>query len=426
MPRYPLQTPDITTPHPDNDRGFPTPLGDIPREVYQRRRQRLMEQMGSGVAVVFAADTIDSCHRQNLDFYYLTGLAHEAGAALVLAPEHPAWQEQLFLRPLDIEDNRWHGNRPMLGRASELAAGIASVKRTTLLPRAINDALMNSKNRELVYLGPFAGYTSPVPKQLTVLREVAQRVLGCTIRDGHDLLPRMRSIHDRDELALMRRAIEATEAAFTDAMHTVQPDTNEDELLFTFERAIRTRGCRRFAYEPIIGSGPNSCGLHYTANDRIMRAGELVLCDVGAEFQMYAADITRTFPVSGTFTPRQREINDIVHEAWRVAVDMCRPGVTFLELGDAARNVIENAGYCDQYFHGLGHFLGLDVHDAGLMNEPLAPGMVITIEPGIYIADENLGIRLEDDILITDEGCEILSTALPRTSDEIEAFMAKR
>ncbi len=423
--RRPLETPNIKTPLPGNDEGIPTPHGDLDAEVYRKRRQRVMEQMGSGVAVIYAADSIGAGKRQNLDFYYLTGLAHEAGAALVLAPEHPQYQEQLFLRTLEVEDNRWHGIRPMLGRAVELGTGIARVSRTANFPVLLNRTILQCKSRELVYLGSFATYNRPISKELQLYRDIQSRILNCSIRDEHTILPRLRSVHDEGEIKLMQRAIDATVLAHKAAMQAVKPGMNERQLLHAVERTLHDNACDTFAYEPIVGSGPNNWVLHYTANNRTMNAGEMVLLDAGGEHQMYAADLTRTFPVDGTFTPRQREIHDVVQEAWQTTVDMCKPGVTWMELNDAARRVIDKAGFADEYYHSLGHFLGLDVHDVGLETEPLEPGQIITIEPGVYIASENIGVRTEDDILITDTGHVNMSKDLPRSAAEIEAFMAR-
>ncbi len=423
--RRPLETPNIKAPLPGNDQGIPTPHGDIDAEVYRKRRQRVMEKMGSGIAVIYAADSIGAGNRQDLDFYYLTGLAYEAGAVLVLAPEHPQYQEQLFLRTLEVEDNRWHGIRPILGRAIELGTGIARVSRTANFPVLLNRTILQCKSRELVYLGNFTTYNRPVSKELQLYRDIQSRILGCSIRDEHKILPHMRSIHDEGEIKLMQRAIDATVLAHKAAMQAVKPGMNERQLLHAVERTLHDNGCDTFAYEPIVGSGPNNWVLHYTANNRTMNAGEMVLLDAGGEHQMYAADLTRTFPVDGTFTPRQREIHDVVQEAWQTTVDMCKPGVTWMELNDAARRVIDKAGFADEYYHSLGHFLGLDVHDVGLETEPLEPGQIITIEPGVYIASENIGVRTEDDILITDTGHVNMSKDLPRSATEIEAFMAR-
>ena len=420
----PKEVPNITTPEPFNIQGYPTPTGQIPAEIYRQRRQRVMEAMGGGVALIFSSDYVGDGQRQDLDFYYLTGLEYEYGAALLLAPEHH-YSEQLFLRPLDVEDNRWHGNRPILGRGLELGTGIAQVRRMNLLPRFLNDAVLRSSKRELVYLGAFVGYQQAIPKQLKVLRDVQARILNSSIRDGHQILPRLRSIHDEFEIAVMRKAVDITVVGFKKAMQAIRPQMNEADLQHVFESHFRSQGSYHNAYRPIIGSGLNSCVLHYGQNRKVMQDGELVLCDVGCEYQMYASDITRTFPVSGTFTTRQAEVYQVVLDAWKVAVQAVKPGVTWQYLNDLARDVIEQAGYCDDYFHSLGHFVGLNVHDAGLAREPLQAGMVITIEPGIYLSDEQIGIRIEDDILVTQDGCEVLSQSLPREIDEIEAFMAQ-
>ena len=422
--RAPQPTVNIKAPAPFNDEGYPTPTGVIGPEVYRARRQRLLEEMGTGVAVIFSADYVGDGKRQDLDFYYLTGLEFEFGAALVLAPEHPQYKEQLFLRPLDVEDNRWHGNRPLLGRGVELGTGIAKVMRMPLLPRMLVDAVLQTSKRELVYLGDMVGYTSPIPKQLTVLRDVCARVLNASIRDGHELLPRMRSVHDEAEVSLMRRAVEITVGGFKSAMRAAKPGMNESALQAVFESHFRVNGSHANAYPPIVGSGLNTCVLHYNQNRSVMKDGDLVLCDVGSEYEMYASDITRTFPVNGRFTPRQAEVYQVVLDAWKAAVACVKPGATWYELNQAARDVIEAAGFCDDYFHSVGHFVGLYVHDAGLQREPLKPGMVITIEPGIYLASEQIGVRIEDDILVTEDGCEVLSDALPREIAEIEALMA--
>lgn len=422
--RTPKPTPTSFTPQPFNEEGYPTPTGVVGPEVYRARRQALLEAMGTGVAVIFSADYVGDGQRQDLDFYYLTGLEFEFGAALLLAPEHPHFKEQLFLRPLDVEDNRWHGNRPLLGRNVELGVGIAKVMRMNLLPRALTDAVLQTASRELVYLGSIVGYNSPIPKQLTVLRDASARILNARVRDAHELLPRMRSVHDEGEVAIMRHAVEITVGGFKAAMRALKPGMNESALQAVFEAHFRANGSHANAYPPIVGSGLNTCVLHYNQNRRVMQDGDLVLCDVGCEYEMYASDITRTYPVNGRFTPRQAEVYQVVLNAWKAAVAQVRPGATWQTLNDAARDVIEAAGFCDDYFHSVGHFVGLNVHDAGLQREPLKAGMVITIEPGIYLAAEQIGVRIEDDILVTEDGCEVLSNALPREIAEIEAFMA--
>ena len=422
----PHETPDVKMPTGDDARGIPMPQGSLGHEVYRARRQRLMEQMGGGVAVIFGADRIGGSSSQNMDFYYLTGLAYEEGAALVLAPEEPLWTEYLFLKPINPEVNRWDGDRAMLGRAVELGAGIARVMRTGSLGRILAAAVLRSEEKEMVFLGPVVGYTSDIPKALDVSRDVTSRIPGSGVRLENELLPLMRQVHTEAELKLIQRAIDITGEGLESAMMQVRDGMREYELKNVIEDGFRRGGARRRAFESIVGSGPNGAVLHYRDDGRQMRDGELVLCDVGAEFEHYAADVTRTFPVSGKFTARQREVYEVVLRAQAAGIAACKPGALLREdIHMTARKVIEDAGYTDYFFHGTSHFLGLEVHDVGLARKPLVAGTIITVEPGIYIAQEKLGIRIEDDVLITEDGPIVLSGHIPRTIDAIEALMAK-
>lgn len=428
----PHETVDARMPSGDALQGLAGPRGTISREVYRERRVRLlkhMKQKGYSAAVVFN-DTRKSPSggpdRSGLDFYYLTGIEHEPGAALVLDPDADQHTAALYLPMLDVEDHVWHGERAGLGRELELSTGIARVRRLGALPGALASAFLTGESKQAVFFGPVVGYSSAIPKQLQVLRDAAARIPGASVALDREVLPAMRQAKDRFEIELTRQAIANTSAGLRAGMAQVEPGMTEFELRTIIETAFHAAGSRRLAFGSIVGSGPNSCVLHYRGehDHRVMQDGDLVLCDVGAEVENYAADITRTFPVSGTFSPRQREVYNVVLRAADEAIEAVRPGVTFRELNDIARQVIEDAGYTNDMKHGLGHFLGLYVHDAGNYHLPLTPGTIITIEPGIYLADENIGIRIEDDVLVTETGFEVLSTDLPRTADEIEAFMA--
>jgi Xaa-Pro aminopeptidase len=217
-------------------------------------------------------------------------------------------------------------------------------------------------------------------------------------------------------------------------MQTVEPGMYEYQIEATIEYTFRTYGADRVGFPSIIGSGPNSTTLHYDTNRRQTQPGDLVVMDIGAEYGQYSADVTRTVPVDGRFTERQKAIYQLVLGAQQAAIDATQPGVTIGELTRIAQAYIErhsgdlcDGGSCNRYFiHGLSHWLGMRVHDVGDYSTPLAPGMVITIEPGIYIEGEQLGVRVEDDILVTDTGAEVLSAGAPRTVADIEALMARR
>jgi Xaa-Pro aminopeptidase len=237
-------------------------------------------------------------------------------------------------------------------------------------------------------------------------------------------------VKDDVELAAMRRSIVITTEAQRAAMRAIRPDMAEYEIEAVIEYTFRRHGADRVAFPSIVGSGPNSTTLHYDVNRRTMRAGDLVVMDIGAEYAQYAADVTRTVPVSGVFTPRQRAVYELVLATQQAAIDAVRPGITRADLSRIARRYMaeHSAGVCPgddctRYFiHGLTHWLGMRVHDVG-GRVPLVPGMVFTIEPGIYIPEEEIGIRIEDDILVTPEGAEVLSSGAPRSVEDIEALM---
>lgn len=422
-PTIPRETTDIQMPAGDAARGIPIPVGTFDQEVYRSRRQRVMEQLDGDVAVVFGATSIGPHGSQDADFYYLTGLAQETGAALVLAPSEPIHKEFLFLRSVNPEENRWDGERAILGRGIELGTGFARVYRTSRLGSVL--ALAGVHAEEFVFLGPLVGFDKPIPKALQVCKDASARLPGVDVRMDYRLLPRMRQVHDEAELDLMGRAIACTANGLEAAMCNVRPGMSEFDLKQVIERGFRDAGSRRNAFDSIVASGPNGAVLHYPDDGRPMQAGELVLCDVGAEIEHYASDVTRTFPVSGRFTERQREVYEIVLRAQQAAIDATRAGVRLREdIHEAARHVIEQAGFTDDFFHGTSHFVGLEVHDAGLADEPLPAGTVITIEPGIYLADEPLGIRIEDEVLITEDGCVVLTEGIPRSIDALERLMA--
>jgi Xaa-Pro aminopeptidase len=236
----------------------------------------------------------------------------------------------------------------------------------------------------------------------------------------------MRSHHTADELALMQKAIRITEEGFRAAIRDVRPEASEGAVEGAAEHVWKAAGARRPAYASIVGSGPNSAILHYPRSERVMHDGELLLMDMAAEFAHYAADITRTVPVNGRFSAEQREIYDLVLKAQEAAIARVRPGVYMDELDTVARKIVEDAGYGDNFIHGLGHFVGLDVHDAGDYQAPLEPGMVITIEPGIYLPEKNFGVRIEDEILVTEDGGRRLTDGLPRAAADVERWMADR
>src|SRR4029077_16796001 len=259
---------------------------------------------------------------------------------------------------------------------------------------------------------------------------------GTDVVRANDLRPivdSMRVVKDADEIARLRRAVDISVAGHIAAMRAARPGMYEYQLEAVLEEGFRSNGADRVGYPSIVGSGPNSTTLHYDVNRRRTEDGDLVVIDAAAEWGQYTADVTRTFPINGKFTPRQKAIYDLVLATQQAAFDSTHPGTTIAQLNRVARDYMRaHSGTlcgpetCDSYFiHGLSHWLGMDVHDVGDYSTPLKAGMVLTIEPGIYLAQESLGVRIEDDVLVTSTGAEWLSAKAPKTTAEIERLMTR-
>src|SRR2546422_335330 len=320
---------------------------------------------------------------------------------------------------------RWPGLRLGPDSTAGRLSGIPRVLPTDSLDDALAAALFRVR-------GPLY-----VPLDQTTRDEQRIRELTFAGRDVRNLRPSadsMRLVKDADEIARMRKAVDISVLGHVAAMQAARPGVWEYEIEAVLEAAFRRNGADRVGYPSIVGSGPNSTTLHYDVSRRQIRDGDLVVVDAGAEWGQYTADVTRTFPVNGKFTPRQKAIYDLVLATQQAAFDSTRPGTTIAQLNRVARDYMRThsgtlcgAETCDSYFiHGLSHWLGMDVHDVGDYGTPLKAGMVLTIEPGIYLAQESLGVRIEDDVLVTATGAEWLSAKAPRTTAEIERLMGRR
>jgi Xaa-Pro aminopeptidase len=396
---------------------------------YAQRREAVLQALEGAGAIVLAGHESSSpsrVDRWKTDrlFWYLTGLDYEAGAAVLFdsAAEDPERRITLFLRPRDPEMERWDGSREPLGLGLKQKTGFTSVARTPSLPARLSDAARRTKR--LACLHPFASYDAPVSPDLDVFRKVSKRVPGVAIEDRTGVLPSMRAVKSPAELALIEWAIAASAAGYKAALPFMRPGITEAQIAETLTAAFREHGAEP-AFAPIVGSGPNSTVLHYAANDQVVEDGQLVVIDHGAAYGGYASDVTRTLPVSGAFTPEQRDVYEVVLEANLAGIEAARPGATITEVHDAARAVIARAGYEDYFIHGIGHQLGIEVHDV-TPDGPLVPGMVLTIEPGVYLPHRQLGVRIEDDILMTEDGSANLTGVIPKTVVAIEAAMAGR
>ena len=413
-----------------DDRRYGLPAGTRPfgPEVYRERRARLSAMLNGGVAVVYGPPSVDHgattapMDRGYSDFAYLTGITDEAGSALLLAPGERTHREFLFLLSRDPEAERWEGSRLPIGQELRARSGFAKVARMAGLGPTL--AQTASRAGALHFLGPLVGPDYPVPRELDLYGRTSARVPGTRIVNSAGLVQAMRAAKEPRELALMRRAIAATDRGMRAGMRAARPGMQEHELKAIIEAEFRAAGARRLAFPSIVGVARNSAVLHYGGGDNVIRAGDMILCDIGAEVDFYAADVTRTFPVDGRFTPEQRQVYETVLAAQDAAAARLRPGAHYDDLQAAADAVMIRAGRRDDFWHGLGHFVGLDVHDVGDLARPLPTNAVLTIEPGIYLPDRNFGVRIEDEYLVTASAHENMSRAVPRTVAEIEATMA--
>jgi Xaa-Pro aminopeptidase len=399
----------------------------ITHAEFRARRERLLADLGQAAGLVLAGDADPSLHhpwKPHAHFEYLTGVTDEPGAMLFLDPANPVPSKRatLLLRPLNPEVEKWDGFRDELGAALRTRTGIDTVLRTGMLSRLLLEA--TRRTRSLACLMPLAAWNTPVSADLAILRAQAERVPGTQVTDRSDLLMKMRAAKSSAEIACIREAGRITATGFAAAMKSMRAGMNEFDLQEAVEHAYRSNGARELAFRTIAGGGFNATVLHYHANDHALMAGELVVLDSGAKFAGYSADVTRTLPVSGTFTPRQRELYDLVLRSQAAAINAVKPGATLAEIDAAGRKVIVDAGYGDAFIHGMGHHLGLETHDAS-PDAPLEIGAVITIEPGIYLPKESVGIRIEDDVAVTATGHEVLTPAIPRSADDVERAMAR-
>ncbi len=420
-------------------------VNGIPLAQYRERRERVIAEMDSNAIALFAAaiprqrngDT-EFRYRQEDALLYLTGFPEERSILLLsktpLRIDGAESHEILFVREKNALFEMWTGAVCGVEEARG-RYGIAATRPIRSFRKFIDSLLASTGT--LYYSTPLAYVSDPVTgaeygSDREARRELGRKFPSLRVKNLNNLLARLRGIKSPEELALLEKAIDATVEAQREAMKACAPDKFEYELQAVIEYCFTRAGCEYPGFPSIVGSGPNSTVLHYDANRRRMRAGEVVVMDIGAEYHGYSADVTRTIPVGGSFSPEQREIYAVVLRAQEAAIRLIRPGAKFAEVEQAAVRVINEAGYGAFLPHGVSHGIGLDVHDGGIGAE-LKPGMVITMEPGIYIPEGasldkkywNIGIRIEDDVLVTGDGSRVLSAGAPRTIEEIEAVMAK-
>lgn len=422
-----------------------TALERQPNAIYQARRQALARELHSGVALLFGnyePPMEYQDYRQDEDFYYLTGW-NEPGAALIVADAVPAragkpalpYREVLLLPERNLRDEQFTGIK--LDAASPNVTGITGVGQV----RSIRDlpGILGERGLRAVWT-----QLDSEPARAALAFTKNSLGSGDTVapQDIRELTKTLRSFKDPGEIELLRKAADASVKAQEAAIRAIHPGVNERAISGVITGTLLANGCERPSYPSIVGSGMNSTVLHYMANDGTMQSGDVVVMDAAGEFSMYASDVTRTVPVNGRFTDRQREIYNIVLGAQRAAAEAFVSGKSTLynrqhpedSLDGVARNYIKTHGKdlhgqpLDTYFiHGLSHSVGIDVHDPLDTAKPLGPGSVFTIEPGIYIPEERIGVRIEDTFYVDQNGkLQDFIADLPHTAEDIEALMQNR
>ena len=415
-----------------------------PASAYHARREALAAKLQGGVALLFAAPEpiLDFMpYRQDSDFYYLTGW-NEPGAALMVVGGNgstQAYKEILFLPTRNLRTELYTGAKMDAATPGVVqATGVDAVEPMTAMTAELNKVV--ARDRRLTS----SLWTQPDSQAAKAVVTLNAVTLGMdaapAARDVTTLTMLLREVKDDGEIALLKKASDASIAAQRAMMRATTAGVTERTLAGKMTEVWFQQGCERPSYAPIVGSGINSTTLHYAANSRTMQDGEIVVVDAACEFSMYASDITRTVPVSGHFSPRQREIYNIVLGAQQAAIEAFVAGKSTINdrdrrdpnsLDTAAYNYINTHGkdlhgepLGKYWLHGLGHMVGIDVHDPADYPAVLKPGMVFTIEPGVYIPEEKLGVRIECDFLVGQDGKLIdLDAALPHTADEVEAAM---
>jgi len=416
-----------------------------PSDEYAARRAKLRAAVDGPIVLYGYTGNEDASEVaiffQETSFYYLTGHS-EPGAVLLITPAANDAQvpsEVLYLPPriLDPHDYRgevWEG--PKIGPDDpdvQTKTGFAHVEPVAKLKDDL--AKLTATYKTFYTLLPPEKGEEGYPHFTESANALRAMVPGAKLKDVAPQLYALRQVKSEGELALLQKAIDVSIDAHFAAIDMLRPGLFEYQVAARMKEIHEWGGCAREAYAPIVGTGFNSTVLHYSVLDGQINDGDVVVLDVGGEYGGYAADITRTLPANGKFTPRQREVYDLVLGAQNAAMAAVKPGATILGHKDSLQQIVldyfnshpdkQGRVLTKYYPHGVSHHLGLDVHDPGDRSRPLEPGMVITVEPGLYIPEEKIGVRIEDDVLVTKDGYKLLTARLPRTADEIEKLMAE-
>lgn len=410
---------------------------------YAKRRKAVLDAMEvGGIAVLYSGESVPANldaslpFAENSNFFYLTGLRRE-NMALVLMKNSLGSNAVLFIEEAVPSMERWTGKR-MTAAEARAVCGIRDIRLIGSIADFISRAITREGIGACAYFDTNRNHMTDLDSyNMTKAKAFMAAYPGIPMKNLHPMIAALRMRKDEDEAQALRESIAITDKALRRVLNTLEPGQMEYQAQAEFEYIVKREGAE-LSFPTIAGSGSNGCMLHYVTNHCKMEPDTLLLMDLGARKNGYCADITRTYPVSGKFTERQRQFYDIVLKANRVVAETAKPGMTTGELNNVCKKVLaegmialgkiqkeEEIG--KYYMHGVSHHLGIDTHDANTGDAvKLEAGMVISDEPGLYVDEEGIGIRIEDDLLITEDGCEVLSETIARTAEEIEALMARK
>jgi Xaa-Pro aminopeptidase len=411
------------------------------KKFFIRNRKSLLEKIqNDSVAIFFSGEPSqksadeDYNFTPNRDFYYLSGIDKE-NVILLLSKCGNRVDELLFVEKTDPIRAKWVGEKIRPELASEIS-GIENIKFIDEFEDELHSILSQDYSRvENLYFDlERMKYNSPITKNQAYAEIILKKYPYINIKNTCPIISKLRTIKCAEEIELIQSAIQITNEGIKNIMRNSKPGMMEYEIEAHFDFTLKSKGVTDFAFKTIAAAGDNATVLHYGDNNCVASDNDLILFDLGAQYKYYNADITRTFPVNGKFTPRQREIYEIVLKAQRAVIEMIKPGISYKELNVKCKTVLAEECMriglikCEEeiskyYYHGVSHYLGLDTHDVGSRECDLEQGMVLTVEPGLYIKEERIGIRIEDNVLVTDNGHEILSKDIIKTIQEIENFM---
>jgi Xaa-Pro aminopeptidase len=409
---------------------------------FNNNRSKAEQWLGEGeLMVLCAGNSIKSSadetydYRVNQNFYYFTGLNREA-FILVMYKIKSDFKTMLFIEKPNEDVEKWYG-RKLSKEAAKDISGIEEIKYLEdFKPWLVKNITEGKINKVFLDLEKHH-YDEPDSETHRFSKEITEKFPFINIGTFHPFMCEQRMVKEPYEIELTKQAIELTRLGLNAILKVLRPSLYEYQLDATFKHSIAFNGAQGVAFPTIAASGENAVILHYIENDQMLNDGDLVLLDLGAKYKGYCGDITRTYPVNGRFTKRQKQLYQIVLEAQQATIAVMKPGTPFEKLNEVCKATLmkglkevglitKDEELSKYYYHGVSHHLGLNVHDISHREMPLQPGMILTVEPGLYIAEENIGIRIEDDIHITKEGAEILSKAIPKEIDEIEAIMRQQ